>query len=135
LSLKNPSVPSTPIGFTHGLWEHDVFEIFVCGNDGSYIEIEVGPAGHWLVYGFYNYRDQIKDFGERDLKVKTSVNGTIWSGQVCLPKKWLMDSIENCTYNFYQIRKAGKKREYLAWQSIPNIEPDFHRTECFAKIF
>lgn len=124
------TAPSSPPGFTHGLWEYDVLEVFFMRPDGSYLEIEVGPKVHWLVYEFTSYRKAI----EKDLRPLTytcTTKNLTWHGEFVIPKAWFRIPLLQCRANFYQIRTTKQGREHLAWRSIPQIDPDFHRTECF----
>ena len=124
------TVPPEPVGFTHGLWEYDVVEVFFARPDGSYLEIEVGPGGHWLVYEFSSYR-QASDKTPRPLQYATRITDDVWEGEFLVPQAWLKCAPQECRVNVYQIRSVEQGREYLAWRSVPSIEPDFHRVECF----
>ncbi len=122
--------PDSPVGFTKDLWKYDVVEFFFCHPDGSYIEIEVGPAGHWLVYEFSSYRHPL-DTMPRVLRYESRVLGLRWEGKFFMPLAWLKSSLEQCRVNAYQIRTATSGREYFAWRSIPTLAPDFHNAGCF----
>lgn len=41
--------PSGALGSTDQLWEYEVVELFLLGEDSQYLEIELGPHGHYLV--------------------------------------------------------------------------------------
>lgn len=124
------TVPNAPVGFTHGLWEYDVVELFFARPDGSYLEIEVGPVGHWLVYEFSRYREA-SDKTPRPLQYTTHIQDGEWRGEFHILQAWLKCPVQECHLNIYQIRSTEHGREYIAWRSIPSIEPDFHRVECF----
>lgn len=124
------TVPNAPVGFTNGLWDYDVVELFFARPDGSYLEIEVGPAGHWLVYEFSGYREA-SDKSPRPLQYTAHVDNGEWRGEFKIPQTWLRVPLQECRMNIYQIRNTETGREYIAWRSIPSIEPDFHRVECF----
>ncbi|TSC56683.1 MAG: hypothetical protein Greene071421_315 [Parcubacteria group bacterium Greene0714_21] len=124
------TAPNIPPEFTHGLWKYDVLEVFFVRPDGSYLEIEIGPSGHWLVYEFASYR-KIADKNPRPLVYTYHVKNLIWQGKLEVPNAWLRTPVARCRVNFYQIRTSDQGHEYLAWRSIPTIEPDFHLTECF----
>lgn len=124
-------VPKTPAGFTPGLWDFDVLEIFFARPDGTYLEIEAGPAGHFLVYEFASYR-KASDKSARPLAYTYKVEDGLWQGAFDVPLLWLRVPLEKCRVNAYQIRTSiGGVRQYLAWRSLPEIAPDFHRIECF----
>lgn len=127
------TTPPNPPAFTDGLWEYDVVELFFARPDGSYVEIEVGPAGHWLVYEFTSYR-QASDKTLRPLEYTAQVNNGLWQGSFVIPQAWLKCPLQECRVNVYQIRSTEAGREYLAWRSLPAIAPDFHRVECFESL-
>lgn len=129
--------PETPAGFTDGLWEYDVFEVFVLNADGTYLEIEVGPKNHWLAYWFASYRkrDAQRTFDPATFTYRATVEGMRWNGLFSFPKLWVKDGLAVTRWNFYQIRKIAEGiYEYLAWQSLPEVAPDYHRTECFVPL-
>lgn len=128
-----PHIPAAPAGFTHGLWEYDVFEIFIVRPDGSYIEVEVGPGGQYLVYTFPRYREYITQ-GEQPLAYTYTMEGKYWKGVCTIPIELVGGSLSDVRWNFYTIRERAGAREYSAWHSMSGIEPDFHRTECFAAV-
>ncbi len=129
--IEEYTTPDSPVGFTDGLWEYDVVELFIAQPNGEYVEIEAGPKGHWLVYEFESYRKQ-KDLPKKELEYTCAVEDGVWKGVFTVPLSWLSAPIGECTVNAYQYRSAGD--QFLAWQSIPSIEPDFHKTECFQLI-
>lgn len=131
--LSQHIIPSGMPTFTHGLWDYDVVEVFFARPDGSYLEIEVGPGGHWLVYEFTSYR-QASDKTPRPLSYHTNVHDGVWSGAFAIPSTWLGCPLQECRVNVYQIRNTEAGREYLAWRSLPTIAPDFHRVECFGRL-
>ena len=66
--LKNTKRLNAPEGRLWGLWEHEVIEIFIAGANGTYLELEFGPWGHYLALSLdgirkiKNDRCLIKDY-------------------------------------------------------------------------
>ena len=112
---KTFACPGSPPGFTHGLWDYDVLEIFFARPNGSYLEIEIGPKGHWLIYEFSSYRKAI-DKNPRLLTYAYTVKNLTWKGEFLVPEEWLKAPIMQCKVNFYQIRTTNKGKEYFAWR-------------------
>ncbi len=129
--------PHAPVGFTDGLWEYDVLELFAVAPDGTYIEIELGPRGHWLAYWFSLYRERVvREIDRTQLVYTAQLVGSSWSVECSFPSAWLPSQWADLRWNCYQIRRRGDAGEYdyLAWKSDPTVAPDFHRTECFASL-
>lgn len=123
-----------------GLWERDVFEIFVAPkaeNIRQYYEFEVAPTGEWL-----DLRLEILPDGKRKsdfeyhsgMKVAAKIlenkvqaamkiewrafgrkpqNGDVWRG------------------NLFRCVGSGKTRGYLSWQPTETETPNFHVAERF----
>ncbi len=129
--------PDAPVGFTDGLWEYDVVEIFAVAPDGTYMEIELGPKGHWLAYWFSKYRERaVRTVDRAALIYTTQETADGWIGACTFPVSWLPASWRECRWNWYQIRRRGDagEFEYLAWKGDATIAPDFHQTALFASL-
>ena len=125
---------------TDGLWERDVFEIFVApdGEDVSkYFEFEVAPTGEWLDLAIeithegrrqtdFTYHSGMQsavliepDKISATLKInwqafgKTPNRGDVWRG------------------NLFRCMGAGTTRGYLAWHPTETAIPNFHVPEKF----
>jgi len=123
-----------------GLWERDVFEIFVApdaDNLEHYFEFEVAPTGEWLDAEIkillngerktdFEYHSGMKAAAEIfDNKVLAVIKiewqafgkkpqiGEIWRG------------------NLFRCIGSGKNRGYLAWQPTNTETPNFHVPEAF----
>lgn len=129
--------PEVPAGFTDGLWEYDVVELFAVAPDGTYLEIELGPKGHWLAYWFSGYRNRMdRSIDHAALAYTAQLTDEGWTGTCTFPVSWLPASWSDCRWNMYQIRRRGDAGEYdyLAWKGDATIEPDFHQTTLFASL-
>lgn len=127
---------------THGLWDRDVFEIFLAPESSEpekYFEFEVAPTGEWIDLALdstsgkritdweYDSGMQVVAVGNRDKKVqalvripwrafgKTPKVGDVWRGNV--------------------FRCVGKDpgRGYLAWSPTLTKTPNFHVPERFGE--
>lgn len=123
-----------------GLWERDVFEIFVAPDaekTRNYFEFEVAPTGEWL-----DARIEILPNGERytdfeyvsgmktaALITKNKIFAAIeinWEAFARKPKegdKW--------RGNLFRCVGSGATRGYLAWQPTETESPNFHVPEKF----
>lgn len=123
-------------GRTDRLWEHEVVEVFIAeaaSRDARYLELELGPHGHWLALAFAGYRQRWVD--NIVLSYEARIEADRWRGRARL--SWLelsraVTGIE--ALNAYAIRGAGAARRYMAaWPAPAGVYagPDFHRIEHF----
>lgn len=122
--------PSTPAGELEGLWGHEVAELFLLGAGGHYLEIEIGPHGHYLIYHLTGIRQISKSISPTHCT--TSITGSQWQGTLTLP---LNQSILPFSHaNAYAVHGQGAKRRYLAAFPVPGEKPDFHQPRYFASL-
>ena len=72
--------PAGPPGPTDGLWEHEVVELFLVGAGERYLEVEVGPAGRFLVLQLHGARNAVARLLPADVRVARQ--GARWSAEV-----------------------------------------------------
>jgi hypothetical protein len=124
---------------TLGLWDRDVFEIFVGPKPAEperYFEFEAAPTGEWVDLGIR----QLTDRRETDTEVHSGVttaarikDGKItvamripWSGFGFVPKKG-----DRLRSNLFRCIGAGEQRGYLAWRPTNTPQPNFHVPSAF----
>ena len=127
---------------TRGLWDRDVFEIFVApdfNQPQKYYEFEVAPNGEWidLAIGIapdgrretdFDYESGMQSAARIETgKILTAIKipwrafkrtpraGDVWRG------------------NLFRCVGAGATRGYLAWRATETIEPNFHVPEAFGE--
>uniref|UniRef100_A0A0N5BWG8 DUF2185 domain-containing protein n=1 Tax=Strongyloides papillosus TaxID=174720 RepID=A0A0N5BWG8_STREA len=127
--------PENFAGYTPGLWNYEVVEFFFSNNQGQYIEIELGPHGHWLIYAFDDYRKIRNNCEEVELNVENSIlPDDTWKCVVGVPLGLLPINVSK--FNAYHIHGKEPQRTYEAL--FPSTdkdqkEPDFHKLEYFKK--
>jgi hypothetical protein len=115
---------------TDHLWEYEVVELFLVGDTSRYLEIELGPLGHYLVLQLHGARNVVRK-GLR-IRYEAEITGHRWHGIATVPGSYLPPGIERA--NAYAIHGAGPARRYLAAFPVLGAAPDFHRLEAFRKI-
>lgn len=119
--------PEVPHGRCPGLWNFEVVELFVCGDDQHYLEVECGPHGHFLALRLHRPRSLVRD----DLPViryDARIDGGRWRGTLALDARWIPSGLR--TANAYRISGQGAERTYAA--AFPGEgTPDFHRLDLF----
>lgn len=127
--FSDPAPVATP-GSTDRLWEHEVVELFLLGRDDFYLEIELGPHGHYLVLQLHGRRNVIRK--GLPIRYETEILGKRWRGAALVPFSYLPPDIRRA--NAYAIHGRGGERRYLASFPVPGPAPDFHRLDAFGEI-
>jgi hypothetical protein len=119
--------PRAAAGSLDGLWEWEVVELFLLGGEEHYLEIELGPHGHYLTLHMQGSRQLI----EKGMPIEYQAvrEGARWRGVARIPAALLPEPVERA--NAYAIHGIGAHRRYLALHPVPGPEPDFHRLELF----
>ena len=122
----DPAPPGPP-GSCDGLWEFEAVELFLLGDGQRYLEIELGPLGHYLVLQLR--RARCVEAHGLPLEYASERVGGRWRGRARVPLGYLPPGLRAC--NAYAIHGLGPRRRYLAAHPVPGREPDFHRLDCF----
>lgn len=126
----NDSPPPAKPGSTDELWEHEVVELFLLGRDERYLEIELGPHGHYLVLQLHGRRN-VTEKG-LPIRYETEILGDRWRGAAIVPLPYLPAEIQRA--NAYAIHGERGRRHHLAAFPVPGSGPDFHRLDAFGEI-
>ncbi len=121
----DPPPPGDP-GPTPRLWEHEVVEVFVLGDDEHYTEIELSPHGHHLVLRLEGVRNATES--GLDLDFAATIEGNRWTGTAQVPADYLPAGA--LRVNAFAIH--GDR--YLCWSPTLGDKPDFHRLESFVVV-
>ncbi len=129
-SFHGDPPPSAPPGRCERLWEFEVVELFLLGRDEQYLELELGPHGHFLALRLAGRRRVVAD----DLPVEYAAerHGARWLGRARARVADLPPGL--VAANAYAIHGQGAARRHLAWTPVPGPAPDFHRLEHFAPL-
>jgi hypothetical protein len=128
--FRNDPPPPSPPGPTDRLWEYQVAELFLLGDDQRYLEIELGPHGHHLALELHGTRNVLR--AGMPLDYTTRREDMRWRGRAVVPVAWLPPGL--CAANAYTICGSAADRRYAAAYAVPGPAPDFHRLECFAPL-
>lgn len=120
--------PPAPPGSCPRLWEHEVVELFLLGHAERYLELELGPHGHYLVLRLAGVR-QVREQGLPLPHYRAHIHGARWSARAHVPLAWLPPSWSR--FNAYAIDGQGQHRRYWAHFPVPGPHPDFHRLHSF----
>ncbi len=131
-----PRLPDAPEGFVHGLWEHDVIELFLCSrsNPGRYLELEFGPGGHWLALAFSGIREGATELSELDPELRNEVQPGRWRGRAALPIALVAKHAGPAPWKALVATVTGEARVHACWPRVPGQAPDFHQPAAWAPV-
>ena len=127
----DPKPPNIPIGSVDQLWNYEVIEVFLLGEDNRYFEFEIGPKGHYLLLQLNGFRNIIEQ-GFPLNNYNTKIENNRWTAVAVIPSDYLPNKLSK--FNAYAIHGSGPNRQYLALFPTPfgkYKEPEFHRLEYF----
>ena len=113
---------------TWGLWDYEVVELFLVGENGHYTEIEMGPHGHHIVLQLDGPRSIVCK--EIPMQWEPLIQDGQWVGRGFVDKKWLPEKIVRA--NAFTIHTVNGKRRYCCYTPLPGPQPDFHQPDRFA---
>jgi hypothetical protein len=117
----------------NGLWEETCFEFFVASKDSAqYWEFNLSPAGHWNVYSFKSYRQDMREepaFMSLPFGVSRQVDAFGLSLKLDLDRIIPADRILKAAASAV-IKSIDDKITYWAL-THPGPQADFHRRDSF----
>ena len=125
--------PSAPPGHCFGLWDFEVVELFIASEarPERYVELEVGPHGHFLALSFEGVRaPDVHQLSVSDaVSYRSEIQGKRWSVRLSFPQRWLppMPWL-GCAF---AIEGVGRERRYLLSSPLSGETPDFHQPALF----
>jgi hypothetical protein len=126
--------PDQPVGSTDRLWEHELCELFIANAGDEYLEIELGPHGHFLVLQLRGIRHVVQSQLPIEYRVRieppTLARGARYQGRALIPLAYLPP--QPSRINGYLIHGVGLARKYCVHRPTHADPPDFHRPEHFA---
>lgn len=124
---KVPRIPTDPPGRVANLWEYDVVECFLVGTE-RYLEIELGPGGHFLALEFSAPRQRSRELLGWKPEIRLQSGPTSWSSALLLP--WEMVPAGFHRINAFTI--VGQN--YLCAFPTLGPKPDFHVPSRFPEV-
>uniref|UniRef100_A0AC35UDX5 DOMON domain-containing protein n=1 Tax=Rhabditophanes sp. KR3021 TaxID=114890 RepID=A0AC35UDX5_9BILA len=125
--------PDSSTGYTPLLFNYEVAEFFFANEAGQYIEIELNPYGHWLVYAFDGYFKMRNNCSDAFLEMTNNiVTGNFWECKVNIPLALLPNDVNK--FNGYRIHGQHKSRIYEALYPSTDKDqkgPNFHKVKFF----
>ncbi len=112
-----------------GLWEHDVFEVFISKDGESYLEVQISPLGQNFVLKIKKPRKVFESPASFSGKTET-ISTKPWHCLISIPFSDIPGSSKSLTGNCFCV-VGEAKREFYALNINSEKDPDFHRPELF----
>lgn len=122
--------PPGPAGSTPGLWDYEAVELFLLAPPDHYLEVEIGPHGHFWMLALRGVRRPFREGLPLDLV--TTRHGTHWQARARIGHQHVPTAASRV--NAYALHGQGAHRRFLAFQAVPGSVPDFHRLERFVAL-
>jgi len=129
-----------PGGFTEGLWEYDVAELFMADPEsGAYLEFNLAPNGAWWAAKFTSprVRSQVQpDFGAAVTAHFSDGGDGTWFAALAIPTAFLKEHVgfgSGETANVTCIMNSPQQTFHSACK-LPGSEPDFHQPSHFSRL-
>lgn len=126
----DPAPDASP-GSTPGLWNYEVVELFLHAGDDRYLELELGPHGHWLALRLHGVRTVVDPAVPLEFAAEPPTNSR-WRGRAVLPRPQLPAGLAR--WNAHAIHGQGDARRYLSALPAGGARPDFHRPDITAEL-
>jgi hypothetical protein len=114
-----------------GLWEYDVFEVFISRDGINYLEVQVSPLSQNFVLSITKPRLEYKVPTKFTGKTET-ISTNPWCAQIIIPINEIPGKTNILTGNCFSVIGSGK-REHFALNTNEESDPDFHRPDLFTK--
>jgi len=134
--FNDPPAPTEPVsGYFNKLYNFECVEIFFLNDKNHYLEVEIGPRGHWYVLLLNRSRQSFNDGKDLNMTVRNILGKDTWNSIFEIPLSYFPPNVTK--YNAYAIHGSDPNREYQALYKVSNgseEKPDFHRLQYFQPI-
>ena len=126
--VRIPDKTPTP-SFTDFLWKQTCFELFIRHKNGTYLEWNFSPSGHWACYEFSSYRKKKTKRDNIHPVIQTHGDGEQFSLEVSLSK---VANPRDYQYGLSAVIITEEGSEFFAIDHFGQ-QPDFHdsRSHCY----
>lgn len=115
------------------LWEETCLEFFLAVRGArGYWEFNLSPSGHWNVYRFSDYREEMQEepaYGKLPFRLETRTDGLILVLECSLAR--IIPPAESLEVAVSAVLKHADQHTTYWALTHPGPQPDFHRRDGF----
>ncbi|MEX0799545.1 MAG: hypothetical protein WD025_08870 [Bacteriovoracaceae bacterium] len=122
-----------------GLWEYDVFELFLtrANREAPYLELQVSPINQKFALLIKRPREEWIYPESIPFSSVSKVEGGVWKCHLNVPVENIPGNSQEIYGNIHLIigpESNGKKRSHYSLNPNSEHKPDFHRPDLFVKL-
>jgi hypothetical protein len=121
--------PARAQGSCPGLWSYEVVECFLVGEDERYLEVELGPHGHYLLLSLHGARNIVRQGMPAAYQAQIDRQRARWRGLITIAEELVPLPIRRV--NAFALHGPTPQRRYLCFSPLPGERADFHQIERF----
>uniref|UniRef100_A0A5S6QYD8 Phytanoyl-CoA dioxygenase n=1 Tax=Trichuris muris TaxID=70415 RepID=A0A5S6QYD8_TRIMR len=134
--FDDPPEPDNLGGHCPTIYDQECISVVFANNRSQYLDIAVGPHGHWLVRMFSGKGREITK-EELELEVQNVFEGNDWRSVFEIPLAYFPGAVTR--YNAFALHGSGSRRHVEAFQPISDgrigdVAPELHRIEFYKPI-
>lgn len=115
------------------LWEHTCCELFIkLANSTQYWEFNLSPSGHWNVFRFSDYRqNMVEEMAFNSLPFTTNRDSNLLQLDLKVDLNKIIASQQNIKVGVTTVIEDRKKQLSYWALTHPTSQPDFHHRDSF----
>ncbi|HVJ20560.1 MAG TPA: hypothetical protein VM686_34340 [Polyangiaceae bacterium] len=121
--------PALPAGSCPELWLYEAVECFLVGEGERYLEVELGPHGHYLLLALEGTRNIVRQGMPARFQAEIDHERRRWRGSITVPRELVPQPITRV--NAFALHGQEPERRYLCHWPLPGARPDFHQIARF----
>jgi hypothetical protein len=124
--------PASVAGSCPRLWTYEVVECFLVGHDQRYLEIELGPHGHYLLIELHGERNIVRQGMSAEYEASIDRQAHSWRARLALPAELVPAPI--VALNAFALHGQQEARRHLSFHPLPGVRPNFHQPGRFPAV-
>jgi len=121
--------PPQAAGSCPGLWTYEVVECFLVAENRHYLEVELGPHGHYLLLSLEGARNIVRRGMPASYRAEIDRRGRRWHGSITIDGDLVPLPVTHV--NAFALHGLAPLRRHLCFWPLGGGRPDFHRIERY----
>jgi hypothetical protein len=121
--------PAQAPGSCPGLFGYELVECFLVGESEHYLEIELGPHGHYLLLALAGARNIVRQGMPAGYRAEIDRQRARWRGLITIAEELVPLPVTRV--NAFALHGRPPERRHLCFSPLPGERPDFHQVGRF----